>query len=348
MVEEKENQTPAILLAGDVGSVFLDSRAAGRLQYSSCPELLDAIELASEQTFDLIGVVMSDTATNLASVLKTLRQVSSHSKIILLAQMYHEPLAMIFIEPDRQGKSLADDYLICPVVADSFNKWLGPAASDNLAKEATAIAEDASMAQRIRQLEKLATEDDLTGLKNRRYIWEFGRQIIDHAEKESGRVTLLIFDIDDFKHYNDQYGHLAGDDILKQAANLIQRCCRKHDVVGRIGGDEFAVVFWDDPGRRDKADTSERRSLSDHPKEAVFIAERFREQLENTEFNLLGPEGKGVLTISGGLASFPRDGSNVEELFRKADEALLEAKNSGKNQIYLVGPAPNSTTGNIR
>jgi diguanylate cyclase (GGDEF)-like protein len=284
---------------------------------------------------------MSGTATNLASVLKSLRQVSSHSKIILLAQMYHEPLAMIFIEPDLQGKSLADDYMICPVVADCFTKWLGPDTQKCLAKEATAIAEDAGMAERIRQLEKLATEDDLTGLKNRRYIWEFARQIIVHAEKEQGRVTLLIFDIDDFKHYNDQYGHLAGDDILRQAANLIQRCCRKHDVVGRIGGDEFAVVFWDDSGRREKSDTGERRSLSEHPKEAVFIAERFREQLENTEFNMLGPDGSGVLTISGGLASYPRDGSKIEELFRKADEALLEAKNSGKNRIYLVG-TPNN------
>ena len=87
----------------------------------------------------------------------------------------------------------------------------------------------------------------MTGLKNRRYIREFTRQIIEYARKENGRVTLLVFDIDDFKKYNDTYGHTAGDEILKQAASLMHRCCRPHDVVGRIGGDEFAVVFWDDP-----------------------------------------------------------------------------------------------------
>ena len=168
---------------------------------------------------------------------------------------------------------------------------------------------------------------------------------------------MLVFDIDNFKHYNDVYSHSAGDEVLKQAAVLIRRCCRGHDVVGRIGGDEFAVVFWDDPQRKAlgvPVRGDERRSArADHPKEAIFIAKRFVRELEIAEFgphfvgpgadkmrtqlHLLGPEGKGVLTISGGLASFPRDGSTIQELFQQADKALLEAKRSGKNRIYLVG-----------
>ena len=192
--------------------------------------------------------------------------------------------------------------------------------------------------ERAKQLEKLATEDDLTGLKNRRYIWEFSRQIIERARSENGRVTLLIFDIDNFKHYNDVYGHCAGDEVLKQAAVLMRRCCRGHDVVGRIGGDEFAVVFWDDPRRKPIKEEAERRSaMADHPKEAIFIAKRFRKELGKAELHLLGPEGKGVLTISGGLASFPRDGSTIGKVFEQADKALLDAKRSGKNKIYLVG-----------
>jgi len=152
-------------------------------------------------------------------------------------------------------------------------------------------------------------------------------------------VTLLLFDIDNFKHYNDVYGHSAGDEILKQAAVLMRRCCRGHDVVGRIGGDEFAVIFWDDPHRKTLKEETERRSaLAEHPKEAIFIAKRFRKELEKAEFHLLGPKGRGVLTISGGLACFPRDGSTIQELFSQADSALLEAKRSGKNRIYLVGP----------
>ncbi|MBN2272459.1 MAG: GGDEF domain-containing protein, partial [Sedimentisphaerales bacterium] len=131
---------------------------------------------------------------------------------------------------------------------------------------------------------------------------------------------------------------LAGDSILRQAAVLIQRCCRAHDVVGRIGGDEFAVVFWDDPRRNKPLNESERRSAkTDHPSEAISIAKRFVAELGKAELHLLGPEGKGVLAISGGLASFPRDGSTIEELFDQADRALIDAKRSGKNRIYLVG-----------
>ncbi len=77
--------------------------------------------------------------------------------------------------------------------------------------------------------------------------------------------------------------------------------------------------------------------MADHPQEAIIIAKRFVRELEKTELHLLGPAGKGLLTISGGLASFPRDGSTAQGLFHRADEALLEAKRSGKNRIYLVG-----------
>jgi len=324
-----------MLLAGDVSGVFVDPDAARHLACRTCADIRDAVELAFKEHFALIGVIMSGSTASLDSTLKALRQRSGSAKIILLAQMYHEPVAMKFVQPDRQGQRLADDYLICPIVAGDFDRWLGAAPSGAAATPAT-LAQDARVAEKIRQLEKLATEDDITGLKNRRYIWEFGRQIIARAQKTSGQVTLLIFDIDDFKQYNDRYGHLAGDDILKQAAALFQHCCRRHDVVGRIGGDEFAVIFWDDPRRREKAG-AERRSSSDHPREAVFIAQRLRRQLENAQFDVLGPTGKGTLTISGGLATFPRDGSSIEELFHKADQALLEAKESGKNRIYLVG-----------
>ena len=77
---------------------------------------------------------------------------------------------------------------------------------------------------------------------------------------------MLVFDIDNFKHYNDVYGHYAGDDVLKQAAVLMKRCCRSHDVVGRVGGDEFAVVFWDSTRRKQSAKEAERHlATTDHP-----------------------------------------------------------------------------------
>lgn len=335
--DSQANSNPAkILLAGNIENAFLDSPASCGLSCAVCDDAGEAIEAVSSGQFDVIAVVIPAQSANFSSALRELRKAGKNSKIILLSQMYQEPMAISLVKASPDSTKLADDYLICPVTTDRFLTFIEKGGSHTISDSKQTIS-DNKTAERIKQLERLATEDDLTGLKNRRYIWEFARQIIEHAKQQDGQVTLLIFDIDDFKHYNDRYGHMAGDKILKQASALMQSCCRSHDVVGRIGGDEFAVIFWEEPQRKAGDSTEERRSAAEHPKEAVFISERFREQLENTRFDLLGPGGKGVLTISGGLATFPRDGSNAEELFRKADQALLEAKRSGKNRIYLVG-----------
>lgn len=339
-----------ILLTGDLSKAFVN---AADIAPDSCeirPNMLDAIDAASKGEFEVVGVEICGLSGRLRNALRAIRK-SSEARIVLLAQMSEETQAI-----DLVAANLADDYLICPIGfsalalrVQEFGRALSaapsasprPQASGRVGLPATAkpgVRVNAAAEERTRHLEKLATEDDLTGLKNRRYIWEFARQVIRRAGNLGGRITLLVFDVDNLKHYNDLYGHLAGDSILRQAAVLIKRCCRVHDVVGRIGGDEFAVVFWDDPRRNKPLDESERRSAkADHPSEAISIAKRFVRELGKAELHLLGPDGKGVLAISGGLASYPRDGSTIEELFEQADRALLDAKRSGKNRIYLVG-----------
>jgi diguanylate cyclase (GGDEF)-like protein len=327
---------PNILLVGDISRSFTDIRALGSLPCEVCTNALDAIDTASNNNFDVIAVVLSNAAQDIRSALRSLRQAAPGAALILLAQMHEEPLAMQLAAAGSNGTRLIDDYVICPVPKDQFITAFSPSRPEPEIPQSSSQA-DRQTQQKIRQLEELATTDELTGLKNRRYIWEFTKQIIAHAQKTDGRVTLMIFDIDNFKHYNDVYSHLAGDEILRQAAILMKKSCRAHDIVGRIGGDEFAVIFWDDPRKQKQFSESERRSRADHPREAIFIANRFRSLLKKTELPMLGDEGKGVLAISGGLASFPRDGKNIQELFAQADRALLDAKKSGKNRIYLVG-----------
>ncbi len=215
------------------------------------------------------------------------------------------------------------------------------------------------LAQRDEALKRLAMTDELTGAYNRRYLEHFLRQMIKQSQHEHTELTLLLFDIDEFKYYNDNYGHAAGDEVLRQAIQLIRRCCREHDVVTRIGGDEFAVLFWDSGHRRQifNKDNSEDNhqvgqnsnqrmnsavSSKTHSEMVMFLSNRFRRLMMANEFPGLGPEARGVLTISGGLAGFPWDGRTVEELLAAADEALLHAKRSGKNRIYLVGQEPES------
>ncbi len=329
-----------ILLIGDSTGVLSGADTSAQLPVQTCTGMLEGIEEAvKKKHFKVITVVMSKTATNLHNGLATLRK-NTDAKILLLARMYEEPKAIKLVASAYNGTGLADDYIIYPVTIEKLCAAIYGISGKTA--DTVTIAADKTTRTRIEQLEKLATEDDLTGMKNRRYIWEFARQIIKRAKKDNGRITLLIFDIDNFKHYNDVYGHTAGDEVLKQTALLIRRCCRKHDVVARLGGDEFAVVFWDDPLCTPPPAGSERRSFTgNHPGEVVVIAKRFRRELEKAEFHLLGPEGKGVLTISGGLTSSGPDSATIEELFEKADSALLEAKRSGKNRIYLVGQPEN-------
>ncbi len=184
-------------------------------------------------------------------------------------------------------------------------------------------------AERTDRLHRLSITDNLTGAHNRRSFYNLTDQILLRARQRDFRVTLLLYDIDDFKRYNDAYGHAAGDEILRQTARLMHQITRSHDIVARIGGDEFAVLFWD---------AEPPRSPDSQPPETAYsLADRFRRAVVTMEFPSLGPEATGVLTISGGLAAFPDDGKTCRELLRQADQALRAAKASGKNAIFLIG-----------
>ena len=183
-------------------------------------------------------------------------------------------------------------------------------------------------AGRLQGWRESAYRDDLTGLGNRRYLMALLTELLAQAHRDRFAVTILLFDIDDFKRYNDHYGHAAGDEILKETGQLFTQCCRKGDVVCRLGGDEFVVVF---------SDPTPRVPGSQHPPGVVAVLNRFRAALHKHSFTRLGPEAVGHLTISGGLAAFPWQGRTAEELLQKADEALLEAKSGGKNSFWLVG-----------
>jgi diguanylate cyclase (GGDEF)-like protein len=137
----------------------------------------------------------------------------------------------------------------------------------------------------------------------------------------------MLFDIDDFKQYNDKWGHDAGDEIIREVVRLLRTIIRKGDHVCRIGGDEFAVLFCDPEPPREAG--------SNHPTTIEILAKRFREQVANASFPSLGDEATGILSISGGLATFPWDGMDVDSILRTADERLFQSKRQGKNSISI-------------
>ncbi|MDH7600296.1 MAG: GGDEF domain-containing protein [Sedimentisphaerales bacterium] len=325
--------TVQALVIGNPAEIFTDSPEQEKVQVYLRPD--EGLRALHGGRVDLVAIQISGLECRLGRIIKQIRGATD-GRILLLARVYEEPIAIRHLRgPDSDG---ADDYLFYPTSSRSIFQ---PASTgpDGIRPDNTAERPD--LVARIRVLERLATEDDLTGLKNRRYVWEFARQVIARGGGGQVRLTVLLFDIDGFKQYNDTYGHAEGDRILKEIAALMRRCCRPHDVVGRVGGDEFAVLVWDDQRMAIRRHCPERRANAAHPKEVLAIARRFTEAIRTSDWSSLGPKGKGTLTVSGGLASFPEDARTVDELFNKADAALMEAKRNGKDRILVVGDLRN-------
>lgn len=158
-----------------------------------------------------------------------------------------------------------------------------------------------------------AHTDTLTSLWNYGYFcYKLDEEIIK-TRSQKKTLSVLMLDIDDFKKFNDSFGHQAGDLALKKVAASLKKCSRKMDLVCRYGGEEFSIIL---------PNTSKKESL--------YIGERIRATIENQEI-----QGK-FLTISVGISSFPQDTDDKENLIKKADLALYKAKSEGKNKVILA------------
>jgi diguanylate cyclase (GGDEF)-like protein len=171
-----------------------------------------------------------------------------------------------------------------------------------------------------------AITDALTGLYNRRYFFEKAREAAHKAIKHHSPISIFIFDIDHFKKYNDMHGHPEGDYLLKELSRILKENSREGDVTARYGGEEFIVL------------------MPDTDKEgAVLYGEKIRKVIENYPFRHREKQPLRCVSVSGGVASFPFDGSSVEAVIRCADEALYESKRSGRNMITRYEPFQFST-----
>lgn len=166
-----------------------------------------------------------------------------------------------------------------------------------------------------------AITDWLTGLYNHRYFHECLRNEIQRAQRYSQPFCLLMGDLDHFKGYNDSHGHPEGDLLLKKAAGIITTTIRQSDTAARYGGDEFVVVL-------PYADRSN----------GVRIAEEVRKAVKQG-LNPPGEKQTSIVTISFGVSSYPVDGVHLDELVKKADQSLYQAKKEGRDRI-CVPPSP--------
>ncbi len=167
-----------------------------------------------------------------------------------------------------------------------------------------------------RQVQELAITDTLTGVLSRRHWMERFGQEIERSRKFKYSFSFLMLDIDYFKTFNDRYGHLVGDAVLREVSKRIKENIRQIDLVGRYGGEEFSVIL-----------------IETDKNQARFAAERIRKAIEEKEIRVYDEDLK--ITISIGISVFPEHADTKEALIEKADEALYRAKQAGRNRVCI-------------
>ena len=170
----------------------------------------------------------------------------------------------------------------------------------------------------VEQMKELSITDPLTGLFNRRLLRERFIEEIHRSERYDSTFSLAIFDIDDFKLFNDTEGHLAGDTVLKELASIARRCIRLNDILSRFGGEEFAVLM-----------------PQTNKEEAFVVAERIRKSIKESSMHKWEKYPRPSITVSIGIASFPHNGRTIDELTEHADVALYKAKSMGKDRTVI-------------
>lgn len=167
-----------------------------------------------------------------------------------------------------------------------------------------------------KKLGELANIDGLTGVYNHRFFHESLKEKIVSCKKSQNPISLILLDIDYFKHYNDLYGHQKGDAVLRKIGLILKNNVRIKDIPARYGGEEFTVIL---PNASEK--------------EAIFIAEEIRLAVERHKFEGEENQPKGKITVSIGISTFPDNAKNDVELIKSADDALYRAKFFNKNRV---------------
>jgi diguanylate cyclase (GGDEF)-like protein/PAS domain S-box-containing protein len=217
---------------------------------------------------------------------------------------------------DRHGQVIA----LGGVVTDiTERKNLEQALRDNNEQLRTAIRTEIALRQRQEHLQRVATQDPLTGVTNRAPFFRRAEHAIAAARRSGALIVLLFIDLDRFKDVNDRLGHAAGDEVLREVASRLSACLREVDAIARHGGDEF-IVLLDGIEKTDQ----------------IFqVTNRMREELAKP-MRIAGREVR--VTSSIGIAIYPRDGGDVSTLIRMADVAMYRSKELGRNTVQLYSP----------
>jgi diguanylate cyclase (GGDEF)-like protein len=263
-----------------------------------------ALIMIEKESYNVVIAEIDLPGAKGVEVLHKLKKIKSEIPIIVITTHSSVSLA---VEAMKAG---AYDYITTP-----FNP-------EELRIVVLHASEWRKMVEEVKEkriFQELAIMDGLTQIYNRRYFDELLRREAERAVRYHNKFSLLMVDIDDFKKYNDTYGHQAGDEALRVVANSIISQTRSTDFTARYGGEEFAII----------APHTDKKQVS-------FLATRLASFVANKDI-ILNDSLKTRLSVSIGIATFGEDTSTKDELVRLADDALYQAKKLGKNRVCMFG-----------
>jgi diguanylate cyclase (GGDEF)-like protein len=238
-----------------------------------------------------------------------------------------EWIPIIFLSASEDDQDLeraiecgGDDYLVKPVsVVVLGAKIRALQRLDQMRRKVLEISNELSAANL--RLETLSQQDGLTGIANRRAFDFLMERHFRSAVRRRDALSVVLCDIDHFKAYNDHYGHVAGDECLRQVAAALARSCKRAiDVAARYGGEEFALLLPDTPAAG-----------------ALHVAQAARHELRALALPHAASPTSSIVTFSAGVATFSAEADNVSsDLTRRADEALYRAKHLGRDRVVAV------------
>lgn len=263
----------------------------------------EALKWAADDNVQIIITDIKMRGMNGMELLKRVKTISSDIDVIVITGYASIKTA---IESMKLG---AVDYITKPLNIDQIRIVVNKTTKQRFLKKKAAESTF---------YKKLSRLDSLTELFNHRFFQQLLKIEIARAVREKWPLSLIMLDIDDFKAFNDKNGRPMGDLALKKLSWLLTQNCRQCDFVARYGGGEFSVIV---PNATKKT--------------TGLMANRLRKAVEGTEFAHEEALPQGRFTISLGVAGYPTDAKNRETLIKKADEALYQAKNQGKNRVEV-------------
>ena len=304
---DARDDTPVKILVVDdeeiIRSFLMDVLLDEGYQTKAVPSGEQALQLLKKNSFNLVITDIKMPTMDGIQVLRAVKSINPHQDVIVMTGYASTETA---VESMKLG---AADYITKPFNLDQIKIVVAKTL------ERSRLQKKAEEGEIYKQLSRI---DGLTELYNYAFFQQLLKTETERAKRYGHELSLLMIDIDDFKDYNDQNGHPAGDEALKRLARIMSRAIRGCDYIARYGGDEFVVVL-------PETDQSE----------AKLIGERLRVLVKQTKFKPRSAKKQWEFTVSLGLATYPQDAQTPEDLVKRADEALYQAKALSRNKLCV-------------